>query len=61
MDLRENVWREAIVEIAAAIKDCPLTNRAIGLMICDSTKGVTFTQVLEVLDAIPKLPQKYLK
>lgn len=60
MDLRETDWREAIVEVADAIKKSPLTNRALALLIADTCK-VTFTQALEVLIAIPKLPKKYLK
>jgi hypothetical protein len=61
MDLRENDWREAIVEVADAIKNCPLTTRALALLITDSTKNVSFTQAMEVLTAIPILPRKYLK
>jgi hypothetical protein len=61
MDLRETEWRVAIVKIAEAIKNCPLTNRALAFLICDSTKQISFTQVMEVLEAIPKLPKKYLK
>ena len=61
MDLRETEWREAIVEIANAIKNCPLTDRALALLIADTTKRTGFTQVMEVLKAIPLLPKKYLK
>lgn len=60
MDLRMNDWREAIVEIANAIENCPLTNRALALLIADSCQ-VTKTQALQVLETIPKLKDKYLK
>jgi hypothetical protein len=61
MDLRETDWREAIVEVANAIKNSPLTDRALALLIVDATAGVSFTQIMSVLRAIPLLPEKYLK
>jgi hypothetical protein len=60
MDLRMKEWREAITEIANAIENCPLTNRALALLIADSC-SLSLTQVLKVLEAIPKLEKKYLK
>ena len=60
IDLRSNDWREAIVDIADAIEKTQLTNRAIALLIADCTP-VKLTQVLHVLNAIPKLKNKYLK
>lgn len=60
MDLRTNEWREAIVEISNTLENCPLTNRGLALLIADSC-NLRMTQVLEVLETIPKLEDKYLK
>lgn len=60
VDLRRNEWRDAIVKIAKAVDETKLTTRALALLIADSS-DVTFTQAKEVLRAIPKLSQKYLK
>ena len=60
VDLRKSEWREAIVKIAEAVEGSPLTNRALALLLRDST-GVTFSEIMAVLKAIPKLPEKYLK
>lgn len=60
-DLRKTDWREAIVKISEAIEDCPLTDRAIALLIADTTAGVTLGQALKVLTAIPRLRARYLK
>lgn len=60
MDLRMTEWREAIIEIGNAIEDCPLTNRALALLIADHTK-IKMTQALTVLNALPELKNKYLK
>ena len=60
IDLRFNDHKEAIIEMANAIEDCPLTNRALALMIFDSCK-VTMTQAMEILNVLPELSRKYLK
>lgn len=60
MDLRKTEWRQAILDIAEAIRECPLTNRALALLIADSCK-LSRTQVEEVLEAIPLLEKRYLK
>jgi hypothetical protein len=60
MDLRMKEWREAIVELGNAIENCPLTNRALAILLADCTK-VKMTQAKEILDALPKLKQYYLK
>lgn len=60
IDLRSNDWRKAIVDIADAIEKTQLTNRALALLISDSCP-VKLTQALHVLNAIPKLKNKYLK
>lgn len=59
-DLRFNDHKEAIIEMANAVEKCPLTNRALALLISDSC-GVTLTQATRVLDALPKLSQRYIK
>jgi len=59
-DLRNNDWRQAIIDIANAIKETSLTTRALALLIADSS-DVTMTQAKEVLEAIPKLSYRYLK
>ena len=61
IDLRSNDWRDAIVEIADAVKSTQLTNRALALMITDMTRGVSMTQAMVVLEAIPQLKKRYLK
>lgn len=60
IDLRFNDHKEAIVEMAKVIENCPLTDRALALLIADCS-GVTMTQALAVLDALPRLKTKYLK
>ncbi len=61
IDLRKTDWRKAIVEIADAANSCPLTNRALALLIVDATSGLSLGQVLKVLEAIPTLKARYLK
>jgi len=61
VDLRTNEWREAIIEIARAVRDMHLTNRALALMITDTANGVSLTQALKVIGAIEVLDKKYLK
>ena len=60
IDLRCNDWREAIINIADAVEGTQLTTRALALLIADSS-DVTLTQAKEVLNAIPKLRNRYLK
>lgn len=60
IDLRFNDHKEAIVEMANSIKDCPLSDRALALLIADSCP-VTLTQALAVIKALPDLSKKYLK
>jgi len=60
IDLRFNDHKEAIVEMANAIKDCKLTNRALAILVADSCK-VTMGQALEVLETLPKLVSRYTK
>lgn len=60
IDLRFNDHKEAIIEMANAIKECPLSNRALALMIADSSP-VTLTQALAVLNTLPDLADKYVK
>ena len=60
VDLRSTEWREAIVYIANSIKNTPLTERALCLLISDAS-GVKMTDVREVLRTIPKLSERYLK
>lgn len=60
VDLRKTEWRDAITKISKALEETELTNRALALLIADSSP-VKFTQVLLVLGAIPKLANKYLK
>ena len=60
IDLRFNDHKEAIIEKANAVEKCPLTNRALALLIADSCQ-VTMTQALAVIDALPKLSKRYLK
>lgn len=61
VDLRNTDWRDAIVDIAEAVEKTPLTNRAMALLIADTCKGVSMSQVQKVLEAIPKLSVRYLK
>lgn len=61
MDLRMKEWREAIIEIGNALENCPLTNRALAMLIVDCTTNVTKTQALAVLNALPELKDRYLK
>lgn len=60
IDLRFTDHKEAIIEIANAMKKCPLTDRALALLVAD-TCGVPMTQVLKVLDALSSLEKRYLK
>lgn len=60
IDLRFNDYREAIVEIGNAIEECPLTNRALAVLLADIS-GVSMTQALTVLEALPQLKKRYLK
>ncbi len=60
IDLRKTEWRDAITKISRALEDTELTDRALALLIADSTP-VKFTQVFMVLRAIPRLAEKYLK
>ena len=60
IDLRSNEWREAIMEISEAVKVCPLTDRALAILITD-TCGVCMTDVFAVLDAMTRLEARYLK
>lgn len=60
IDLRFNDHKEAIIEMANAVEKCTLSNRALALLIADSSK-VNITQALSVLDALPKLASKYIK
>ncbi|MFA5458349.1 MAG: hypothetical protein WC261_12045 [Synergistaceae bacterium] len=60
IDLRKTEWREAIVKVAEAIEETELTTRALALLIADSSE-VSLTQAKRVLQAIPKLKQRYLK
>lgn len=60
IDLRFNDHKEAIIEMANAVDKCPLSNRALALLIADSCK-VNITQALSVLDVLPKLASKYIK
>ena len=60
IDLRFNDHKEAIIEMANAIEKCPLTNRALALLIADSCK-VTMSQAISVIEVLPKLSKRYLK
>jgi uncharacterized protein HemY len=60
IDLRFNDYREAIVEVGNALNNCPLTDRALALLIADSSK-ITITQALAVLKILPELSKRYLK
>ena len=60
IDLRKNEWREAIIQIADAVKECPLTERGLALLISDMC-SVKLTDVRKVLTAIPALKNRYLK
>lgn len=60
IDLRTNEWREAIIELANAVQNISLNNRALAILIADCS-NVRMTQALKVLNAIPKLEKLYLK
>jgi len=60
LDLRKTEWREAIVEIASAVKESPLTIRALSILIAGCS-NVTMTQAREVLEALPRLKKYYLR
>lgn len=61
IDLRQNDWREAILNIEKALNESKLNKRALGLLIADCTHGINLTQAMAVLDAIPTLSKRYLK
>ena len=60
IDLRKYDWRLAIVDLAKAVEESQLTNRALAILIADC-KDVTMTQAITVLEALPELEQRYLK
>jgi hypothetical protein len=60
VDLRKDEWREAIIEISNTLKNISMTDRALALLIADSST-VSLTQAIEVLKAIPNLGKRYLK
>ena len=60
LDLRRTEWREAIVEIAKAVDESPLTIRALSILIADCS-NVRMTQAREVLEALPRLEKYYLR
>lgn len=60
IDLRFNDHKEAIIEMANAVENCSLSNRALALLIADSCR-VTMTQAMEVIEALPRLSTRYLK
>ncbi len=60
LDLRKTEWREAIVEIANAVNESPMTIRALSILIADCS-NVRMTQAREVLEALPRLEKYYLK
>lgn len=60
IDLRKDEWREAIVEISNILKNISITDRALALLIADSST-VSLTQAMAVLKAIPNLGERYLK
>ena len=62
VDLRTSDWREAIVNISDAVEKSVLTKRALALLIADSADcKINITQILSVLNAMPRLKNKYLK
>ena len=60
IDLRFTDFREVILEVGNAIEECPLTDKALALLISDAT-SLNKTQALEVIKALPYLKHKYLK
>lgn len=60
VDLRTTDWRESIVQVSEALKGLDLNDRAIALLIADSS-GIAMGTVLKVLQAARTLDKKYLK
>ena len=52
--------QQAILEIASTLEKCPITNRALALLIADCS-NVTLTRAQSVLETIPELSKIYLK
>jgi hypothetical protein len=48
------------LQVANALKECPLTDRALALLIADSC-NVNITQAMEVMKSIPLLSNRCLK
>lgn len=61
LDLRFNETKEQIIEIANALQECQLTNRAIAVLVKDSQKSLSIKDIETVLDEIPRLVEKYFK
>lgn len=62
IDLRFNDIREAVIEISKTLRDCPLTNDAVAVLIANSSKGgISKTQAIAVLENMSKLEKHYLK
>jgi hypothetical protein len=61
VDLRFNEIRDAVVELSNALKDCPLNDEALAILIsssygCKANK----TQALSVIQHMKKLQKTYL-
>lgn len=61
IDLRMTETKEAIISIGNALRECPLNNRALALLIKDARKDLSITQIEAVLTSIPALEKRYLK
>ena len=59
-DLRFNEVREAIINIASAMENCSISNRAVAVLINDANKSLRISQVEGVLSELTRLEEKYV-
>lgn len=52
---------QSITKLSAAMKNTPLTKRAIAILLHDYNKSIPLTDCLAVLNALPYLAEYYTK
>lgn len=52
---------EAIIKLSATLKNSPLTNRALAVLLHDYNKGVTLGDCLTIVETLPHLAEYYTK
>lgn len=62
IDLRFNDVKEAIIEVSDTLKNCPLNDEALAVLVASSSKGkISKSQVQLVLKGLNDLQKHYLR